>query len=69
MLDVNAKTCLKCSKYAVYNLEGNLPLYCFEHKEKDMINIVANKCLECKITQISSVQNKKIQRSLFILFC
>ena len=42
------RQCLKCPKRPVYNNEGEIKgLYCFEHKEPSMVDVVNPRCLKC----------------------
>ena len=42
----------KCTKSSNYNLVSLRPLYCYEHKSDDMINLKNKQCIipECNIT-------------------
>ena len=42
------KKCSKCTKQASYNFEGEKsPIFCVNHKEEGMIDVVSKKCLKC----------------------
>ncbi len=45
---MGTKRCKKCYKVASFNFKGTTPpIYCFDHKENDMVNVKSRKCLYC----------------------
>jgi hypothetical protein len=49
MICIGAALCIKgCGKRASFNIEGEKPLYCADHRDKKtMINVVSKKCKKC----------------------
>jgi hypothetical protein len=40
------KTCIECSKYPSFNKKNtSIPIYCFDHKMPDHVNVRSKKCL------------------------
>ena len=54
-----------CNKQACFNFEGKIKgIYCFTHKEENMINIKDAKCIECG--KYASF-NKKVKKREYIV--
>lgn len=53
-IDLHHKKCIICNEHqAIFNFEGELPLYCGKHYEKDMIEIYSVKCEKCNLIKPS----------------
>ncbi len=42
-----------CKKNALYNINGEKPLFCREHKSNNMVNVKSKKCIKCNIKEVS----------------
>ncbi len=61
-VDFKHKTCEKCDKRPTFNFENErTPRFCFEHKLKDMIDVVNNLCLveDCNVRARFNYQGLK----------
>lgn len=49
-----------CNKYASFNIKGQQPVYCLQHKSDEMINVVSKKCIidECGKLSIFNFPNE-----------
>jgi len=41
---------MDCRKTALYNKKDDHPLYCSQHKQEGMVDVIHKKCLKCDIT-------------------
>ncbi len=50
-----------CTTYASYNYLGSIPMYCFKHKERNMVNTRAKQCIEpqCDNTASYNIKGKR----------
>ena len=60
MVDIMNKRCLHndCIKQPSFNFEGEKAILCNDHKEKDMINVVAKRCSLCKTMYAQNIKYK-----------
>ena len=63
MVNIINKKCKDCKKIANFNYDGEKPLYCFEHKKENMIDIKSKNCQEgkCKKEALFGLINKRAQ--------
>lgn len=48
-----------CEKSALYNKKGERPLYCSEHKQEGMVDVIHKKCLKCEYVAYFGLPNGK----------
>ncbi len=49
MINVKSKKCCVCIRFALYNIEGEPPMYCHDHKTDTMVNVLSKRCLKCSL--------------------